>query len=166
MTITARLARLRVPLGFGFAVIVFFAARPTRATMLVGALVACAGEAIRWWAAGHLEKGREVTSSGPYRWTRHPLYVGSAVIGMGLAIACRSWIAAAIAIVYLSATLGSAVRAEEAWLHAAFGGDYEAYCQGRTTERPFSVARAMRNREHRAVAGLAIGLLLLALKMS
>lgn len=166
MTLTARLARLRVSLGFLLAVIVFLVARPTPATMIAGTLIACAGEAIRWWAAGHLEKGREVTSSGPYRWTRHPLYVGSAVIGVGLAVACHSWVAAAIAGVYLSVTLGSAIRTEETWLHATFGADYDAYCQGRTTSRPFSTVRAIRNREHRAVFGLAISLALLALKMS
>jgi len=166
MTLTARLARLRVPLGFAFAVIVFLVARPTRTTMIAGVLIACAGEGIRWWAAGHVEKGREVTSSGPYRWTRHPLYVGSALIGAGLAVACHSWIAAAMAVVYLSVTLGSAIRTEEAWLRATFGADYDAYCQGRTTARRFSAARAIRNREHRAIAGLAIGLALLALKMS
>ena len=166
MSLTARLARLRVPLGFAFAVIVFLAARPTRASMIWGALIAGAGEVIRWWAAGHLEKGREVTSSGPYRWTRHPLYVGSAIIGIGLAVACRSWIAAAITIFYLAATLGAAARTEEAWLRETFGPAYDAYCQGRTVVRRFSVVRAIRNREHRAIAGLAIGLALLALKMS
>ena len=52
------------------------------------------GEALRIWAAGHLEKGREVTRSGPYRWTRHPLYIGSAIIALGVVIAARSAIVA------------------------------------------------------------------------
>ncbi len=166
MTLTARLARVRVPLGFAFAVIVFLVARPTRTSMLTGALIAAVGEAVRWWAAGHLEKSREVTSSGPYRWARHPLYVGSAIIGIGLMVACASWIAAVVVAVYLSATLGAAIRTEDAFLRATFGREYEAYRRGRTVNRSFSMARAVRNREHRAVAGLAIGLVLLALKMS
>ena len=166
MTLTARLARLRVPLGFAFAVIVFLVARPTRTTMIAGVLIACAGEGIRWWAAGHVEKGREVTSSGPYRWTRHPLYVGSAVIGIGLGVASHSWLAATIVALYLLATLTAAIRTEEAWLRATFGDEYRAYCEGRTVRREFSASRALRNREERAVAGLAIGLLLLALKMT
>ncbi len=166
MTITARLARLRVPLGFAFAVMVFLVARPTRGSMISGALVALVGEAIRCWAAGHLEKSREVTSSGPYRWTRHPLYVGSAIIAVGLVVACRSWVAAGIAAVYVCVTLTAAVRTEDAFLRATFGAEYDAYRQGRTVTRRFSAARALRNREHRAIAGLALGLLLLALKMS
>ena len=52
--------------------------------------VALAGEAIRFWAAGHLNKSREVTRSGPYRFVAHPLYLGSSVIGAGLAIASHS----------------------------------------------------------------------------
>ena len=162
----ARLARLRVPLGFAFAVVVFVAARPTRTTLIVGAMVAAVGEAIRFWAAGHVEKDREVTSSGPYRWTRHPLYAGSAVIGLGLAIACHNWIAAAIVALYLSATLTAAIHTEEAWLRATFGAEYAAYCEGHTVAREFRVARALRNREHRAIGGLALSLLLLALKMT
>ncbi len=164
--VRGRLARFRVPLGFAFAVIVFWCAHPTRTSLTWGAMIAAAGEAIRFWAAGHVEKGREVTSSGPYRWTRHPLYAGSAVIGVGLAVVCNDWIAAALVGLYLAATLGAAISIEEAWLRATFGGEYEAYCAGHTIEREFSAARALRNREHRAIGGLVLGLLLVALKMT
>ena len=60
------------------------------ASLAAGLVVALVGEAIRMWAAGHLEKSREVTASGPYRWTRHPLYVGSAIMALGVVIASRS----------------------------------------------------------------------------
>ena len=62
-------------------------ARPTSRSLAIGGAMALVGEALRIWAAGHLEKGREVTRSGPYRLTRHPLYLGSAIIGVGVAIA-------------------------------------------------------------------------------
>ncbi len=160
-----RLARLRVPLGFAFALVVFLLARPTPYSLLAGAIVALAGEAVRFWAAGHLEKGREVTSSGPYRWTRHPLYVGSTIIGIGLAVACASWIVAVIIGSYLAVTLFAAVRTEERELRAKFGDAYDAYCKGATVARAFSTSRALRNREHRALAGLVLGLVLLAARM-
>ncbi len=163
---TARLARLRVPLGFALAAIVFLVAHPTRASLAWGAAIVAIGEAIRIWAAGHVEKGREVTSSGPYRWVRHPLYIGSAVIGAGLAVVCHSLVAAVVVFSYLSVTLTAAIRTEEAWLRASFGDQYRQYCEGHTVARRFSASRAIRNREQRAMGGLVLGLLLLALKMT
>jgi len=160
------LARWRVPLGFLAAALVLWLARPTRLSLLLGAAVSAAGEAIRVWAAGHLEKSREVTTSGPYLWSRHPLYVGSSVIGIGLAIAAAHLGVAALVAVYLVATISSAIRTEEAFLRARFGGAYDAYTGGAAPDagRRFSLARAVRNKEYRAVAGLAVGFALLALR--
>lgn len=160
------LARRRVLLGFAAGAAALWLARPTPRTLAAGATVALAGEMLRIWAAGHLEKGREVTASGPYRWTRHPLYVGSSVMGVGLAIAANSMAAAALVTVYLALTIGAAVRAEEAHLTEKFGAAYPAYRDGRgpRVARRFSAARAIRNREYRAVAGLLAALAILAWK--
>jgi protein-S-isoprenylcysteine O-methyltransferase Ste14 len=142
-------------------------AQPTWATWRIGLAIAAAGEVIRVWAAGHLEKSREVTRSGPYRWTRHPLYVGSSIMALGIAIAARSGVAAALAAIYMTATLTAAIRTEEAFLSQAFGDTYDQYRDSRAEPMPrrFSLARAMRNREYRAIAGLAAGFALLALKV-
>jgi protein-S-isoprenylcysteine O-methyltransferase Ste14 len=161
----ARIARLRVPLGFLFAALAFWLAAPTPRSLLAGLVVALAGEAIRLWAAGHLEKGREVTASGPYAFTRHPLYLGSTVIGIGLAIAAGSLVVAALVAAYLAVTLAAAIRTEERHLTEKFGDRYPEYRQGLVrVERRFSLERAMRNREYRAVLGLAGGFALLAVK--
>lgn len=152
-----RLARLRVPLGFLFAGLVLWLAQPTPRTLLAGAVIALLGEGIRIWAAGHLEKGREVTSSGPYALTRHPLYLGSSVIALGLAIACASVPAAAIVIGYMALTLTAAIRTEEAHLTEKFGAAYPDYRAGRmSVTRGFSLERAMRNREYRAATGVLV----------
>jgi protein-S-isoprenylcysteine O-methyltransferase Ste14 len=170
-TWTRKLARARVPLGFVCGVIVLWFARPEPALLMAGLPIAVAGEALRVWAAGHLEKSREVTQSGPYRFMRHPLYAGSAFMGMGVAIASGSMIVAVLAAVYLFATIRAAVKTEEAFLRSAFGGDYDAYSKGRTTAsgpavmRKFSFERAMRNKEYRAMTGLVIAALLLVAKM-
>ena len=163
----ARLARLRVPLGFPCGAVALLLARPTPMSLLAGGLVAAFGEAIRFWAAGHLEKGREVTRSGPYRLSAHPLYLGTSIIGAGVAIASAAVVVYVLAAVYLVVSLGVAIRIEEAALTAKFGEEYAAYREGRSVDavRRFSLARAVRNREHRAVAGLAFGLVLLAMKM-
>jgi len=161
-----RLARLRVPLGFAGAAVAIVLARPTPATLLWGMLLAAAGEAVRLWAAGHLEKGREVTRSGPYRFSRHPLYVGSTVIACGIIVAAASLRVAVVTAVYLAATLTAAIRTEEAFLRRQFGEEYDNYCQGRaaSVDRRFSWARAWRNREWRAIAGLGVAAALLAAK--
>jgi protein-S-isoprenylcysteine O-methyltransferase Ste14 len=157
---------LRVPLGFVAGILVLWLAKPTWSLLAAGTAVALAGEGIRVWAAGHLEKSREVTRSGPYRWSRHPLYVGSAFLGVGVAIAGNSAVAAAAIVLYLVVTMTAAVRTEEAFLRARFGAEYEEYCRGAGTasERPFSLARVWRNREYRAVAGMAAVFAILVLK--
>ena len=166
--IAAALARRRVPLGFvaGFVALIF--ADPTWASWFAGLTVALGGEAMRTWAAGHLEKGREVTRSGPYRWSRHPLYVGSSVIALGVVIAARNPVVTTVTLVYMVATLTAAIRNEEAFLRGAFGDIYDLY-RASTAEpmaRRFSLERAFRNREDRAAAGLLVGFGLLAIKVA
>jgi protein-S-isoprenylcysteine O-methyltransferase Ste14 len=161
------LARRRVTIGFVCAAVALWLADPTPRSIAFGALVAGIGELIRIWAAGHLEKGREVTVSGPYRFSRHPLYVGSSLIGAGIAIASASVIVALLTGTYLAVTLTAAIATEEKHLTEKFGHAYPEYRDGRARDavRRFSFARAMRNREYRAVCGLAAALALLALKV-
>lgn len=160
------LARRRVPLGFLAGVAAIWLSDPTPRMLAIGAIVATIGEAVRIWAAGHLEKGREVTQSGPYRLTRHPLYLGSTIIGIGLAIASASVVVALLAGIYLAVTLTAAIATEEAHLTAKFGEAYPEYREGRApgVSRRFSASRAMKNREYRAVVGLLAVLALLSWK--
>lgn len=152
-----RLARMRVPLGFAAFVAAFWLASPTPASIMAGAGVALVGQALRVWAAGHIEKGREVTRSGPYRLMRHPLYVGSSILGLGFAVASASVSTTWLVIAYFLVTYVAAVRTEEATLDARFSGEYSAYREGRAEDvaRRFSAHRAFgMNREYRSVAGL------------
>jgi len=169
----ATLARFRVALGFVFGVLVLVLANPDGRSLAIGMSIAAAGEGIRIWAAGHLRKSREVTVSGPYRWIAHPLYVGSSVMGVGLAIACGSAIVAALIAVYLVATLTAAIKSEEAFLRRTFGEQYDLYKSGvaakrrersAASSRRFSVEQAIANREYRAIVGLGIAILLLIWK--
>ena len=161
------IARKRVPLGFLVAVVTLLVADPTWESWRAGLVVALAGEAIRVWAAGHLEKSREVTRSGPYRWIGHPLYAGSAVVALGVVIAARHVLVTALAAAYMIVTLSAAIRTEESFLRERFGAAYDSYRDPRAEpmRRAFSIDRAIRNREHRAVFGLAGGFALLALKI-
>lgn len=160
------LARRRVALGFVCGVLAWWFSQPTRSSLVVGTFVGGCGEALRIWAAGHLEKGREVTMTGPYRVTRHPLYVGSTVMGIGFSIAAKNMPAAVLVLGYLGVTLTAAIRMEEAHLTEKFGDEYPEYRGGRVSgTRHFSARRAMRNREYRALIGLLGVLALLGLKV-
>jgi len=154
----AGFARWRVPLGFVAAALVLWLARPTPASLRVGLPLALLGQALRFWAAGHLEKSREVTTSGPYRFTRHPLYLGSSMMGAGLAIAASHWLVAVLIAAYLLVTLWTAIRTEEAYLRATFGDAYDRYAGGGlpTAARRFTLERALRNKEYRAPIGLLL----------
>ena len=171
--VIATLAKFRVALGFVFGVLVLILAQPTAESLTIGMSVAAVGEAIRVWAAGHLRKSREVTVSGPYRWVAHPLYVGSSVMGAGLAVASGSVLVAALIAVYLVATLTAAIKNEEAYLRRTFGDQYDLYRSGvaakrrersAASRRPFSLEQAIANREYRAIAGLGGAILLLIWK--
>ena len=165
--VTAILARRRVALGFVAAVVTLVLARPTWASWRIGLTIAAVGELVRVWAAGHLEKSREVTRSGPYRWTSHPLYVGSSILALGVIVAARSVVVGVLVSLYMGATIGAAIRTEEAFLRRTFGQAYDDYKRSAAEPVPrmFSLERAMRNREYRAVLGLALGFGLLALKI-
>ena len=167
MSLVRVLARYRVALGGLMAAGTVWLAQPTAASLAAGAAIAVLGEALRVWAAGHVEKSREVTSSGPYRFTRHPLYLGSTVVGVGVAVAAAHlWLGLAI-VSYLASTLTAAMKAEEAHLREKFGDAYDRYAARAVPPSPraFSWARAWRNREHHALAGLVGGLAMLALKV-
>jgi len=161
------LARRRVALGGVTAIAALVLARPTWSSWSAGLAVAVVGEGIRVWAAGHLEKSREVTTSGPYRWMRHPLYVGSTILALGIVIAARSYVLGALAVLYVGTTIPAAIRSEEAFLRRTFGDAYERYARAEHAGvvRRFSLERARRNKEYRAVLGTAAGFALLALRL-
>ncbi len=161
------LARWRVFLGFVFAAIALYLATPTPMSLAIGAAIASCGELLRLWAAGHLEKSREVTRSGPYQFTRHPLYLGSSLIGIGFAVAANHIVVGAIVIANLLLTLTAAMRSEQAHLREKFGDAYDAYAEKRAQpmQRRFSWSRALYNREQHTMAGLSSAFAILLAKI-
>ena len=117
----ARVARrIRVPLGFLFAVLYIWLARPTWLSIVVGAAVSLVGVWIRAIASGHVKKNEELTTTGPYAYTRNPLYLGSIVIAIGFAIAARNlWIGTALVAFFLFIYL-PVIRSEEEFLRGRF----------------------------------------------
>src|SRR5437870_13772401 len=93
--------RWRVPLGFVCAALFLFFARPNVWTLIVGGGVALPGLALRAWASGHLRKNETLATSGPYAYTRNPLYLGSFLIGLGFTIASGQSLLIAIFLVMI-----------------------------------------------------------------
>lgn len=114
--------RIRVPLGFVFAGVFLWLARPTWQTMLASLLLVAPGVWLRAYAAGYVRKNRELTRTGPYAHTRNPLYLGSMMIAFGFAVAAASWvILVALALLFLAIYLPT-IRSEESYLREHFAG--------------------------------------------
>jgi protein-S-isoprenylcysteine O-methyltransferase Ste14 len=112
--------RIRVPLGFAFAIFYLWIARPTWASIALGALVAIPGIALRAFASGHVKKNEELSTSGPYAYTRNPLYLGSLIMAAGFALAARSIWVLAIIIAMFFVIYVPVIRHEEAYLREVF----------------------------------------------
>jgi protein-S-isoprenylcysteine O-methyltransferase Ste14 len=114
--------RIRVPLGFVFAGVFLWLARPTWLTMPASLVLVGPGIWLRAYAAGYVRKNAELTRTGPYAYTRNPLYLGSMMIAFGFAAAAASWVilivlAALFAVIYLPT-----IRSEESYLREHFAG--------------------------------------------
>jgi protein-S-isoprenylcysteine O-methyltransferase Ste14 len=120
--------RIRVPLGFLFAVIYFWLAQPTWRSMAVGAIAIIPGLSIRALASGHVRKNESLATSGPYAYTRNPLYLGSLLIGVGFAAAARSWWVGGLLVAMFFAIYLPVIRDEENFLRGKFP-DFEGYAR-------------------------------------
>jgi protein-S-isoprenylcysteine O-methyltransferase Ste14 len=170
--------RIRVPLGFATAILYLFELwrqTPSPTAVAGSLLLVIPGVALRAYAAGYVQKNRELTQTGPYSHTRNPLYLGSMLIAAGFVVALGSWpfaivVAAGFAIIYIPV-----IASEERYLRGVFA-DFDDYCRrvprliprltpakthsnGGVTEETsgsFSMARYLRHREYNAAVGAAV----------
>src|SRR5205807_2169408 len=112
--------RIRVPLGFLLAALYLLLARPTWRSLVLGSIVVLPGLWIRALASGHVRKNEALATSGPYAYTRNPLYLGSLLIGIGFALAARSWWVGAALVVMFFAIYFPVILDEEKFLHQKF----------------------------------------------
>jgi len=154
-----------VPLGFVFAVIYFWLARPSWTFLGYGAAGIVLGLLIRALASGHVRKNEALATSGPYAYTRNPLYLGSLLIGIGFAVAARSWWIGAGLILMFFAIYVPVIRGEEEFLRGKFA-EFEEYARAvprmlpRITAWPgadagggFSFELYLKHREYNALIG-------------
>jgi protein-S-isoprenylcysteine O-methyltransferase Ste14 len=175
--------RWRVRIGYPVAVLYLVLAQPTRHWIAMGAAVAGFGLLIRAIAAGYLRKDRELATSGPYSRTRNPLYLGSAFLAAGFAIAGHSWWAGGLIAVYFAVFYYAVMRNEEDDLRARFGVVFDEYAAkvplflphffGSAYMTPADAKRGpafswelyQRNREYKALIGTIAGLAVVWLRM-
>jgi protein-S-isoprenylcysteine O-methyltransferase Ste14 len=118
--------RIRVPLGFVFAAVFLWLARPTWQSMLGSLLLVLPGLWLRGYAAGYVRKNSELTKTGPYAYTRNPLYLGSMAIAFGFAAASGRWIIFIVLAALFLAIYLPTIMSEEEFLRATFAG-FDAY---------------------------------------
>ena len=162
--------RIRVPMGFAFAVLYLWLARPDGWSVLGSLLLVVPGVWLRAYASGYVKKNREITMTGPYAHTRNPLYLGSMLLAFGFAAASRSWIIVIALAVLFALIYVPTIRSEEEYLRAHFP-EFEGYArrvprlfprltparvEGTDAERgSFSVELYRKHREYNALMGAA-----------
>ncbi len=174
---SAFFARWRVRLSYPLAILVLWFARPTPRSILWGAPIGLLGLLIRARAAGHLHKQEVLTVTGPYAYTRNPLYFGSAVLTIAASVAAHSWISASILCAYFALFYSIVMRREETELRAHHGAAFEEYARTVPLFFPritparlpfagagaFSLAQYKKNHEYQAAVGFLLLLALLLL---
>jgi len=169
------LQRIRVPLGFLFGIVFLVFANPKPISLIIGGVIAVIGVLIRAWASGHIRKNQNLAISGPYSYTRNPLYLGSFVLGVGFTIAAGVWW---LGIIFIALFLGiylPVMRVESGDLAKLFGAEYEEYAGRvplffprltayRVSDTKFDMSLYMRHREYQAALGFAFAWLVLAFK--
>jgi protein-S-isoprenylcysteine O-methyltransferase Ste14 len=159
--------RIRVPMGFLFAAFFLWRARPSAASLVLALVLILPGLLLRAYASGYVTKNAALTVSGPYAYTRNPLYLGSSMIAFGFALAARSlWIAVSLVVLF-GLIYGPTIVSEERFLRCKFPEfDAYAYAVPRllprfTPWRPpnsgsgsFSVALYLQHREYNASLGV------------
>ncbi len=170
-------ARWRVRLSYPLALLVLWFARPTPRSILWGAPIGLLGLLIRARAAGYLHKQEVLTVTGPYAYTRNPLYLGSALLTLAAAFAAHSWISAVIVCSYFALVYSLVMRREEVELRRQHGASFDEYARAVPLFFPrivpaklsfalagsFSFKQYKKNHEYQAAIGF---LLLLAVLLA
>lgn len=170
--------RWRVRLGYPVALVYLALAHPSPRSMIIGGAIGVIGLLIRAWAAGHLRKHQALAVSGPYAFTRNPLYFGSVILAAGFVVVGKSIWAGAVVAAYLILFYPAVMRREEGELKAHYGEDFDRYASkvplfwpalrryaGGHVVTKFSTRLYRRNREYQAAIGFLVGLAALWAKM-
>ncbi len=168
-------ARLRVPAGFVVSALFLFLAQPTWTSLAIGGAVGLAGLALRAWAAGHLAKNEQLATSGPFAYTRNPLYVGTLIVGMGFAVAGAKAVTGVMLLAFFVLFYLPVVEEEQGHLRRLFPAyaDYQRrvpkffprFTAVARSSGKFNPALYRKNEEYQALAAFVLVMGLLAAKV-
>lgn len=162
------LQRLRVPIGFITAILFAWLARPTLPSLAIGLPVVILGNAFRGWASGHLRKNQQLAVSGPYAFTRNPLYFGSFLMALGFAIAGGDLLIGSWLVIFFLLIYWPVMKSEAEYMLSLFAEDYRKWATEvplfipgispykSAESRKFDITLYMKHREYRALLGSAI----------
>ncbi len=168
--------RWRVRVGYPVGIAAFAFARPQIKWLVCGVGIAILGLLLRGYAAGHLRKHQQLATSGPYAFTRNPLYLGSVLLAAGFSVASHSWISTLLLAVYLAIFYPMVIRREQSELLTHYGDAFVQYASRvpafwprispamKSTEQ-FSWPLYRKNREYEASIGLAVAMAILVMIM-
>lgn len=163
-------------MGFVAVAIYFAVAHPTWRLIFLGLPVALAGVAIRGWASGHLRKNARLAVSGPYAFTRNPLYFGSFLMLDGALISGGSLLLAAALLALFLLVYYPVMQREARHMQTLFGKEYDVWAASvplffprlspwRTTApEGFDWDLYLKHREYRAMVGVLVLYTVVALK--
>ena len=173
-----KISAYRVKVGILFALLYISFASPTYYSFIYGIPFIMLGEAIRIWASGHIIKGLTLTVSGPYSYSRHPLYLGSIIIAIGFTIIANSPIIIGLMILYFFFFYTPTILKEETTLKEKFSESFSIYKElvslfiskenrwylpGKFA--PFKLSRFLHNRENDFIIVIFIIIIILFFKM-
>jgi len=159
-------------MGYLVGIAAFAFARPQGEWLVCGAGIAILGLLLRGYAAGHLRKHKQLAVSGPYAFTRNPLYLGSVLLAAGFSVASHSWISTLLLAAYLAIFYPAVIRREQGELKSLYGDAFLEYASQvpafwprlspavASTER-FSWPLYRQNREYEAAIGLGVAMAIL-----
>ncbi len=165
-----------MPLGFAFAALFLWLAHPTLLSLAASFPLVAAGAALRAYASGYVNKNAELATTGPYAYTRNPLYLGSLVLSLGFMLAARSWLLLACFLLLFATIYVPTILSEEQWLSGNFAS-FNAYRNAVPRLLPrltpatlpgagaFSSALYRKHREYNSVVGAAAIYAVLALEL-
>jgi protein-S-isoprenylcysteine O-methyltransferase Ste14 len=164
--------RWRVRVGYPVGLAAFWFARPQWNWLLCGVGIAILGLLLRGYAAGHLRKHRQLAISGPYAFTRNPLYLGSVLLAAGFSVASHSWISTLLLAIYLAIFYPVVIRREQSELKTLYGSAFVEYASrvpafwprfspAMPSKERFSWPLYRQNREYEAAIGLAVAMAIL-----